>query len=99
MKPGNVREGTFQPTNAPAKHNPNKIAVLLTAPSSVIRSDCEKASVLSKFLVKAGFPDLPKVFNAECLDMQYLQNLIVIMNYLWAYRQIKRLEFIYPVFN
>jgi len=23
--------------------------------------------------VKAGFPDLPKVFNAECLDMQYLQ--------------------------
>jgi hypothetical protein len=73
IKPGIAKAGTFHPANAPAKHNPNKMAVLFTAPSSVMRSVCENVSAFSKFLVKAGFPDLPKVFNAECLDIEYLQ--------------------------
>ena len=65
IKPGIAKAGTFQPAKAPAKHNASKIAVLFTAPSRVIFSPIDTSYVV----VKAGFPDLPKVFNAECLDM------------------------------
>ena len=68
---GIVRAGNCQPMKAPAKHNERNITVLLTAPSSVMRCSRAKPAVRSKFRVNAGFPDLPKVFSAECLDMIY----------------------------
>ena len=34
--------------------------------------DKKASPMISKILEKAGFPDLPKVFKAECLDMNYL---------------------------
>jgi hypothetical protein len=47
--------------------------VLLTAPSSVILS-LEGTSLENplKFLVKAGFADLPNLFIAACLDIYVL---------------------------
>ena len=69
---GIANAGIFQPINAPAKQSDSKMAVLFTAPLRVMRSVCGNAPVLSKFLVKAGFPDLPKVFKAECFDISFL---------------------------
>jgi hypothetical protein len=91
IKPGKVRAGKFHPINAPPKQRDSKIAVLLTAPSNVMRSDWGIAPVESKFFVNAGFPDRPKVFKAECFDIKNLLStlyLLPIMNYLWSHGQI-----------
>jgi hypothetical protein len=52
--------------------------VLLTAPSKVILS-LEGISLENplKFLVKAGFADLPNLFIAVCLDECVLRNLFI----------------------
>jgi hypothetical protein len=63
----------FHPTHAPPKHKANKMPVLFTAPSSVILSLKGRDSAkFSKPLLKAGLADLPNLFIAECLDINYL---------------------------
>jgi hypothetical protein len=77
MKPiipaGKDNAGIFQPTPAPKKQSPSRMDVLLTAPSRVILSlEASVESLDVKFLVNAGFPDLPNVLRAECLDINIL---------------------------
>jgi hypothetical protein len=58
--------------------------VLFTAPSNVILSAKGIDSVVfKKFLEKAGLPDLPNVFSAECFDIQISYFLYI--KYLWAF--------------
>ena len=66
---GIINVGIFHPTKAPPKHNDNKIPVLFTAPSRVILSFTGISYEPVKFFVKAGLPDLPNVFKAECFDI------------------------------
>jgi hypothetical protein len=75
---GNISVGMFQPIKAPPKQRDSKMPVLLTAPSKVILS-LEGISPENplKFLVKAGFADLPNLFIAVCLDECVLRNLFI----------------------
>ena len=48
------------------------IAVLFTAPSKVILSESDDARVSNAEDLITGFPDLPKVSSAACLDINNL---------------------------
>ena len=50
----------------------NIIAVLFTVPSKVIFSDPEDARESNAEDLITGFPDLPKVLSAACLDINNL---------------------------
>jgi len=57
------------------------IAVLFTAPSKVILSEPEDDLVSKAEDLITGFPDLPKVSRAACLDIINLQLNIILSSY------------------
>ena len=61
--------GKFQEIAAVETKTANIIAVLFTAPSKVIFSDPIDAEELNADDLITGFPDLPKVSRAACLDI------------------------------
>jgi hypothetical protein len=68
---GSISCGIFHPIKAPPKQSDKRIPVLFTAPSSVILSDIGISPYeVPKFLVKAGFADLPNLFIAACFDIK-----------------------------
>ena len=73
--------GKFHEIAAVVTRIANIIAVLFTAPSKVILSESEDALVSKAEDLITGFPDLPKVSSAACLDISNLQFNIILTRY------------------
>ena len=64
--------GKFHEIAAVDTRSASIMAVLLTAPSKVILSESDDARESNAEDLMTGFPDLPKVSSAACLDINNL---------------------------